>query len=394
MIALLLLTFYGIQLVRVNKNAFREEWVRTDCTLSKYSFMTEADVSTDYNLKSKEGFVECYCKLDPIGLSTKVFPLSNNAKICSEWLDKKYNDFLFSVEMAAFIVLVNNLFRIIFNFFGDWDKFEYFSQELTVRVLRIFAAQFINTILVITVMNARIEGLEILGPLESIVSQFISGFYIDFTPTWFRDVGNIIVLVMIINIFVAPFGIMMSYLYKVGKRWYYQKFTLSRRITRAKTQSEYQKLYSGPEFILDGRYAEILNLVFVAFTFSPAIPVLYFVALANLMVLYWVDKFLILRVTIRPKKLSEKLEQTVVSVLMWSILPHLLMAVWIYGSPKIFNENLDPNALAKAFLSPKTNDLYIQEDNPLNEFRDRLSRPHSIFLTLLLLSIIALAFLL
>ena len=61
-------------------------------------------------------------------------------------------------------------------------------------------------------MNARIEGLEVLGPLEPIISQFVSGFYIDITPTWFRDVGNIIILVMIMNVFVSPFGITISYL--------------------------------------------------------------------------------------------------------------------------------------------------------------------------------------
>lgn len=119
-------------------------------------------------------------------------------------------------------------------------------------------------------------------------------------------------------------------------------------------------------------------------------PILYFVALINLIVLYWVDKFLILRVTIRPKKMSEKLEKMVVGIMGWSVVPHLLMAIWIYGNPRIINENLEPNSLAKLILKPKETDLYSQSDNPLFEFRDRLSRSHNIFFTFILIGILAL----
>lgn len=116
MIGLLVLTFYGIRIVRLNKDQFRtDNWVQTDCSLSKYSFMTEIDVVNDYLQKTKLGYVECYCNVDPIGLASKVFDGAGGAQICNEWVNNRYTDLLFSVQIAAFIVLVNNLFRIIFN---------------------------------------------------------------------------------------------------------------------------------------------------------------------------------------------------------------------------------------------------------------------------------------
>lgn len=40
-------------------------------------------------------------------------------------------------------------------------------------------------------------------------------------------------------------------------------------------QSDYENLYTGPEFILHVRYAQILATIFVTFTYSAGIPMLY-----------------------------------------------------------------------------------------------------------------------
>jgi hypothetical protein len=60
------------------------------------------------------------------------------------------------------------------------------------------------------------------------------------------------------------------------------------------TQSEYQDLYTGPKFILEVRYAQVLGTIFVTITFSSGMPALYALNLAILFIQYWIDKWLVL----------------------------------------------------------------------------------------------------
>jgi hypothetical protein len=84
-----------------------------------------------------------------------------------------------------------------------------------------------------------------------------------------------------------------------------RKGSFNNKHTSKIIQDDYEKLYTGPEFVLEVRYAQILFTIFVTFTYSSGIPSLYIWNFFIVFIQYWVDKFLIFnyyRKTIRYTK--------------------------------------------------------------------------------------------
>jgi len=63
--------------------------------------------------------------------------------------------------------------------------------------------------------------------------------------------------------------------------------------TRKIIQSEYEDLYTGPDFILQVRYAQVLATIYVTLAYSSGMPALYLLNFFILVVQYWVDKILV-----------------------------------------------------------------------------------------------------
>ena len=62
--------------------------------------------------------------------------------------------------------------------------------------------------------------------------------------------------------------------------------------TRQIIQEDYEKVYTGPEFNLQIRYATIINLILLVFIYSPGMPVMYWCLPAFFGVALLIDKFL------------------------------------------------------------------------------------------------------
>ena len=60
--------------------------------------------------------------------------------------------------------------------------------------------------------------------------------------------------------------------------------------------SKYEEIYMGGEYFIQFRLAHVLTTIYITFTFSSGLPLLYLLAFINLVAVYWMDKFMILRV--------------------------------------------------------------------------------------------------
>ena len=49
-------------------------------------------------------------------------------------------------------------------------------------------------------------------------------------------------------------------------------------------------MYTGEEFLLEFRYSQLLNTIYIVFMFSAGIPLLYPIAFLTFFITYWVDK--------------------------------------------------------------------------------------------------------
>lgn len=97
-------------------------------------------------------------------------------------------------------------------------------------------------------------------------------------------------MTMFINIIGTP---MIVFLFQII-RWLNRKCdrgcTNDYRKTKKLTQDDLIKLYTGPEFLVEMRYASIINVILITMMYSSGLPVLYLSAIIHLFLLYWIDK--------------------------------------------------------------------------------------------------------
>ena len=80
----------------------------------------------------------------------------------------------------------------------------------------------------------------------------------------------------------------------------------NKRKSKKALQQDYVQLYTGTQFDLDYRLAQVIILVWHTFQYSVGLPVLFIIAIVNLSVMYWFDKYLVLRIYNTPANLDEK----------------------------------------------------------------------------------------
>jgi len=75
--------------------------------------------------------------------------------------------------------------------------------------------------------------------------------------------------------------------------------------------------------------------------YSAGMPLLYPIVVASLMGMYWLDKVLLLKIYKIPKKIDEGLANLVRVVLLWILIFHIALAIWIYGNSDLFDADTD-----------------------------------------------------
>lgn len=116
---------------------------------------------------------------------------------------------------------------------------------------------------------------------------------------------------MIVNVMILEIGFI--HLFPIFEttvvglmRLYDRNFSWSdKRQSKKALQIEYEQLYTGTAFDLDYRLAQVIILVWHTFQYSVGLPVLFLIASLNLTIMYWIDKYFVLRVAKTPVNLDE-----------------------------------------------------------------------------------------
>ncbi len=57
-------------------------------------------------------------------------------------------------------------------------------------------------------------------------------------------------------------------------------------------EEDYHELYTGPEFLIEVRYSQIISTYYILMMYSSGMPVLYIIGMLQMFATYWVDKLL------------------------------------------------------------------------------------------------------
>eukprot|EP00644_Phytophthora_capsici_P006614 jgi/Phyca11/550298/estExt2_Genewise1Plus.C_PHYCAscaffold_360339 len=229
----------------------------------------------------------------------------------------------FILLAAGIVVIVNFLLNTILRMFAVFER--HISESTrTIRVaVRMFGAQFLNTALIVMLVNASF-GLSTVP----VVKSMLGGKYRDFERGWYPTAGMGIATTMLLNAFLPQLTLFTRmYIWSPIYRWH------KRRSIR--TQDEMDKLYAGPTFDISLRYPMVLNSVFVTMVFCGGSPVLLFIAAVASAGMYWMDKLSILRLYSVKTTYDEILGQVTIQVLPWTLALHLGFSAWMYGNSEL-----------------------------------------------------------
>lgn len=106
----------------------------------------------------------------------------------------------------------------------------------------VFFIQFLNTGPLLLLINIDITQI---WPGAWIWNE---GLHTDFSVSWYKDVGDVIISTMIVNIFWPIIEFFIFFGIRLAYRLWDSSFTLKSTQTKKTSTTEYESLYSGPEY--------------------------------------------------------------------------------------------------------------------------------------------------
>jgi hypothetical protein len=226
----------------------------------------------------------------------------------------------FIVVASAVVVVVNIVLKTTLRGFASFERHTSESAKASAVALKMFAAQFLNTAIIVLVVNAALS----LSTVP-VVGELFRGKYSDFQRDWYPTVGMGVTMTMLINA-IVPQALLLLNLCVISPL----KRCIGRRSVR--TQEKMDQLYAGPTFDLAVRYPMVLNSVFVTLVFCGGSPVLLFIAALACTLTFWLDKLGLLWLYSVKTAYDEDLGETALSLLPWALVGHLGFSSWMYGN--------------------------------------------------------------
>ncbi|KAG7394731.1 hypothetical protein PHYBOEH_004774 [Phytophthora boehmeriae] len=266
---------------------------------------------------------ELQASITELGLLHGPRALWNTFVPCRGFLTDFLGKNAFIVVASAVVVIVNLVLKTTLRGFATFERHTSESAKASAVALKMFAAQFLNTAIIVLVVNAALSLSSV--PL---VGELFRGKYADFQRDWYPTVGMGVTMTMLINA-VVPQLLLLLQLCVIRPL----KRCLGRRHIR--TQERMDKLYAGPTFDLAVRYPMVLNSVFVTLVFCGGSPVLLFIASLACTGTFWLDKLSLLWLYSVKTAYDEALGETVLSLLPWALVAHLGFSSWMYGNTEL-----------------------------------------------------------
>jgi hypothetical protein len=262
----IILIFFGIGIVislKIYMEIVNEEFDSSiNCNFITYDINS---VIKEYNdpLKIKRNKILNYCFCSDMfykkGLTETLnykFP-STNIIPCKDWLTAFVKNNLITLIITIGIPISNAILNFFLTLLTSFEKNKNLSSDQTSNMNKIFFSQFINTGLIILIININVREVK----RWSNNFPILTGDYDDISISWFRNVGTTIYLALIFTIVAPIFEGFLEYLFICIKR-YWDSRNMKGIGSKISNQISFNRLYVGPELKVDKRYAEVLLSIF------------------------------------------------------------------------------------------------------------------------------------
>ena len=322
------------------KRTVAREYTSADCAtfpedvVSNKTLVVQDEFFEEFGLNTgRTGLLECHCLsildvTDPeVMFNTRFDTPTGSRTLCVSWFSTYLQVQVLSYGTAIITLTVNLVLRYILKFVVKFERHKSKTSELLSRAFKMFVLQFLNTAAIVLFIHARID--TDFEPLRR-------GEFTDFSQDWYASVGVSITLTMCLNIILPHGPPMLAWLKTKVNRCRDRSCTCDHHRTKCITQRQLNNTYLGPKMLLDERYAQAFNVIFVCLTFSTGLPILLPVAMVSFIVSFWVDKFLFAYVYRTPPRYGPELAAQFTSLLPFAALLKLAVGFWMLTNGDIF----------------------------------------------------------
>jgi hypothetical protein len=155
-----------------------------DAKLQEYAFYEYEGFYAKSKQTDMTGVLQCFCEnsdpsWDMFSKEYKPFPGSDSSEpICASWyLETQTLKPIISTTVQYTIIFINNILRSLL--VAQITTVGFPTNSLLSKFIKnyVFAVQFINTALIVLILNANLEDFG--------MGWLLSGKYKDFSPTWY-----------------------------------------------------------------------------------------------------------------------------------------------------------------------------------------------------------------
>jgi hypothetical protein len=291
------------------------------CATQSWAGLSPSAISADpISVRCPDMSCPALFTADPVAASSSEF--------CVPWVRDRSIAIAMTIAAALSIIIINNILTVFMRVLTAVEGHHSFDDLNASLALRLFFAQFINTGVLMVIINASAN--------ELFPIKFATGKYDDFTAGWYETVGTSLMTTMLLNIItphIFPALMVVRYSLKVRD---------PRLADRAPSQRDLNETFIGPYKDYAARYASLWNNLFVCFVFSTGMPLMIPIGAASFLLAYWIDKWLFIRFNRRPPQFSNSLQRTMSSLLPVAIVCHLAIGTWMISNISMFDTVLDP----------------------------------------------------
>ena len=350
----------------------------------------------------RSDIVGCFCKdrlqaqIKERGFVAGVQEVIVNDAVCSGFAEGLLLSQALIFGSALAVALVNALLKAFLTALSRFERHPSLSKQASSAGAKIFLAQFLNTAIIVLLVNARMPP-RVSNPVPSEL-KLLNGHFQDFSRQWYSVVGVAVSMTLMLNIFLPHAAVLVQAgLFRLKRCW------AMARHGHTLTQEELDLLWAWPQFEISSRLPALLNTIFCCLLYSAGVPLLMPFAFFAIAVTLLVDKLAITRLYALPPAYDETLARGAIRLLPYALLCHLGMACWMFSNDDLLKSDLlDPSTLmGKADLDASdaaaVNAAYrewlvsIEGDDPFG-ISGRIARwnvlPHFVFFVLLLATLL------
>lgn len=289
-------------------------------------------------VQAESGYLHCYCtELKWLDTFTDTY--------CKDYAYNQLKAGSLQYFSSIIVLVVNSLMEYTIQVMAEVEHHHsHDTKEMTI-FFRVFLLRYVNMSCVFLINN--IEDI-----LSSLSASTTSASSLEFSSNWYFTVGVTITLVQIGSVISSQVSNLMDMFFHSLKVDYAKVDS-----TACLTQDELNELRKGPPFLLSSRYATVLATFFVCFTFSTGMPILYFCAFFNMIVTYFMDKYMFVRVCQQPIHLSQDVGRVGTSILYIALIIHICSAFWTLSNAELFGGTTGTNTASSLIISGTTSSL-------------------------------------